>query len=239
MDREWAIEELANYMALVEQYSLDRTDFKIRRELLARQDILEQIADRTLPQWRDDTSYNPGTSFNPDQARIFYFRDLAIRCKMRLERAEELEKYLGDLGPSLNASALHPWVWDAAKSLWGSNHYGEAVNVASRSVNARLQTKVGRLDVSEGDLVAQAFSTSPPVEWKPRLRLMDDDGSETFKSLQGGAVAFGQGCFRAMRNVLSHEADATEELPQQEALEYLAAFSVLARWIDRAEVVSA
>ena len=41
-------------------------------------------------------------------------------------------------------------------------------------------------------------------------RIMDDDGSDTFRSVHGGAVAFGQGCFRAMRNVLSHEMDAAQ-----------------------------
>jgi putative copper export protein len=65
---------------------------------------------------------------------------------------------------------------------------------------------------------------------------MADDGSETFRSLHDGAAAFGRGCFLAIRNVLSHEYGEAAEPPEQQALEYLAAFSVLARWISDASV---
>lgn len=49
-------------------------------------------------------------------------------------------------------------------------------------------------------------------------------------------LAFGQGCFKAIRNVLAHEYGTLAEPPEEEALHYLAAFSVLARWIDQATV---
>ena len=48
------------------------------------------------------------------------------------------------------------------------------------------------------------------------------------------AIAFGRGCFMAIRNVLSHEDGDATELSEQVALEYLAAFSISARWIDSA-----
>ena len=38
----------------------------------------------------------------------------------------------------------------------------------------------------------------------------------------------------AIRNVLSHEDGDATELSEQVALEYLAAFSISARWIDSA-----
>jgi hypothetical protein len=63
---------------------------------------------------------------------------------------------------------------------------------------------------------------------------MKDDGSDTYKSVQRGAMAFAEGVFAGIRNPLSHEAD--HELSEQEALEYLAALSVLARWVDGASV---
>jgi hypothetical protein len=50
-------------------------------------------------------------------------------------------------------------------------------------------------------------------------------------------MAFGQGCYLALRNPLSHEADRLEELPENEALEQLAAFSLLARWIERSFIM--
>lgn len=48
-------------------------------------------------------------------------------------------------------------------------------------------------------------------------------------------MAFGEGCFAGIRNPNSHEADLPE-LPEHEALEQLAAFSVLAPWVDAATV---
>lgn len=66
---------------------------------------------------------------------------------------------------------------------------------------------------------------------------MENDGSKTFRSVHQGALAFGQGCYLAMRNPLSHEADRLEELPENEALEQLAAFSLLARWVEQSFVM--
>ena len=66
---------------------------------------------------------------------------------------------------------------------------------------------------------------------------MKDDGSDTYKSVQRGAMTFAEGVFAGIRNPLSHEAE--QELSEQEALEYLAALSVLARWVDRSEVEAA
>lgn len=86
--------------------------------------------------------------------------------------------------------------------------------------------------------MSQAFSVDDPGLGKPRLRLMPNDGSETFRSVQSGAVQFGSGCFMALRNPAAHE-HHDDELPEQEALEQLAAFSILARWVDQAAVVQA
>ena len=63
---------------------------------------------------------------------------------------------------------------------------------------------------------------------------MAPDGSDTYKSVQRGAMALAEGTFAGIRNPLSHEAD--QELDEQVALEYLAALSVLARWVDESSV---
>jgi hypothetical protein len=47
-------------------------------------------------------------------------------------------------------------------------------------------------------------------------------------------AALAEGCFAAIRNPASH--DALDELPEQEALEQLAALSVLARLVDSSTV---
>lgn len=47
-------------------------------------------------------------------------------------------------------------------------------------------------------------------------------------------MAFTEGCYAAIPNPTSH--NPQEELGEQEAFEQLVAFSVLARWLDRADV---
>ncbi|MFD7980562.1 TIGR02391 family protein [Streptomyces sp. NPDC059071] len=87
----------------------------------------------------------------------------------------------------------------------------------------------------ETALFVNVFSKDDPKPGQPRLRLMTDDGSDTFRSVHRGAAAFAEGCFAGIRNPNSHE-DGLPELPEHEALEQLAAFSVLARWVDGATV---
>ena len=161
-------------------------------------------------------------------------REAAIRAREQLVREQEIRENLGEDAPELSAAELHDWVWSGAKSLWQSGHYREAVEGAIKKLNAETQNKVRRRDVSETDLFRQAFSLDPAAIGKTRLRRMASDGSDTYKSVQRGAMAFAEGVFAGIRNPLSHEAD--QELSEQEALEYLAALSVLARWVDKSEV---
>jgi hypothetical protein len=102
-------------------------------------------------------------------------------------------------------------------------------------VNAETQNKIGRCDVTETALFRQAFSLDPPEPGKPRLRLGEDDGSPTFRSVHRGVMAFAEGGYAMLRNPGSHEPQ--DDLPEIQALEQLAAFSVLARSVDRAVIV--
>ncbi|MEU7242847.1 TIGR02391 family protein [Streptomyces sparsogenes] len=124
-----------------------------------------------------------------------------------------------------------------ARPLWQSGHLREAVTAAAKKVNAETQNKVGRRDVSETKLFKSAFSQDAPKPGRPRLRIMASDGSDTFRSLHRGAMSFAEGCYAGIRNPSSHE-DGLPELPEHQALERLAAFSVLARWVDSATVES-
>src|SRR6185312_11674887 len=137
-------------------------------------------------------------------------------------------------GPTMSASALHAWAWGAARSLWQSGHFREAVRAASVKVNAELQNKLGRRDLSETALFQAALSNDPPKESAPRLRPLGDDGGKTALSIRRGVMAFAEGCYSALRNPVSHDEG---ELSEEVALEQLAAFSLLARWVDEATVV--
>lgn len=154
-----------------------------------------------------------------------------------LEEGAKVTRALGPPpSPTLRADALHPTVWDTCGSFWRSKHFSAAVSAAARAVNAALQARVERRDVSDRQLVREAFSLDPPQLGRPRLRIWPDDGSQTYRSLHEGASAFGAGCFQAIRNPNVHEGG--DEIPENLALEQLAAFSILARWVDDAEVVT-
>ncbi|MGV9772618.1 TIGR02391 family protein [Streptosporangium sp. NPDC003464] len=149
----------------------------------------------------------------------------------------EVEENLGPKGPSIHASQLHPWVWDAASTFWDAGHHREAVEQAARAISAHAQAKLGRKDISEGNLLKQGFTREDPRPGAPRFRFPGDRNTETWRSRQEGAVAFASGCFTGIRNVAVHQ--HTLDWDEQEALEYLAAFSVLARWIDTCQVETA
>jgi hypothetical protein len=133
---------------------------------------------------------------------------------------------------------MHSWAWDGARALWQSGHLREAVTAAAKMVNLETQKKVGRRDISEADLFKQAFTLDDPTPGKPRLRVVPNDGGQSFKNIHRGLMMFAEGCYVAIRNPNSHEANLPE-LPENEALEQLAAFSYLARQVAAATVVTA
>ncbi len=134
---------------------------------------------------------------------------------------------------------LRPMVWAAAQPQWKAGHLHDAVMAASKAVNAMLESKVGRSDVSEVKLVTEAFSEQAPTASARRLRFRDIEGEQTRASVTAGVLSFGVGCFKAIRNPLGHLPDDQHEITEQEALEQLAAWSLFARWIERATVSAA
>lgn len=241
MDEQWAIERLGAFIELAKlRYIPDppgafgfwRYDFVNEKTAVqAEAAVIERILDRVIPEWRTADWEEP-----PRQP-MWRHREAAHRAIGLLEAEQELQRRMGDGAPQLDAGALHAWVWDSARSLWASGHFREAVSAAARAINAHAQTKLNRRDESEHRLIADAFSPSPPVEGHPRLRLMDDDGSETYRSLHNGAAHFTRGLYMGLRNPNNHE--QLDELQEYIALEQLAAWSVLARWVDQAMVRTA
>lgn len=137
--------------------------------------------------------------------------------------------------PSAAVSGMHPWVRDVAARLWQDGHRRQAVQAAAANVETWLRAKLAVHEGSSASLVASAFATSSPGPGSPRLRFPDlePEGSDRWKSAHDGAGAFGRGCMLRIRNLYAHSgrSDADEDL------EALAALSLLARWIDSAEVV--
>jgi Protein of unknown function (Hypoth_ymh) len=233
INTEWAIERLARFLVISASQSTGDGYWATNHPhdvVLADAQIIEQILDRVLPSWDRTT----GGSFEPAWKP---HREAALRAIAQLEQQEELDANLGENSPMLSAGSLHQWIWDSCRTLWSTGHYRDAVGAAARALNAKTQQKVNRRDLSEWKLLMNAFQVKPPAAGEPRLRLMPDDDSETFVSLHEGTGALAQGAFRSLRNVVGHE--DSEEPEEHIALEQLAVFSVLARRVDDAVVVTA
>lgn len=199
-------------------------------EVTKQAQVVEQILSRALPNWRAITEISASNRWSQH-------REAAIRAREQLSREQELRDNLGDDAPEISAANLHPWVWSGARSLWQSGHFRSAVEDAAKKVNAETQNKLGRRDASETKLFQEAFSEKPAEPGKARLRRMKPDGSDTYKSVQRGAMALAEGVYAGIRNPFNHE--SPKDIDEQIALEYLAALSVLARWVGESTVETA
>ncbi|MEU0839508.1 TIGR02391 family protein [Streptomyces sp. NPDC005962] len=234
-DPSWAIQQLDRFIALTELVPRTNGRGGLRHagsndDITAQAAIVERIFVHLDPQWRDQLR----PSINPDQAWKGHWA-LAIRVKTTIINDAEIREKLGDNAPQISASSLHPWAWEGARSLWQSGHFREAVTAAARKINAETQNKLNDRTRSETKLFQDALSTNAPTAGHPRLRVVPNDGSATFASMQRGVMAFAEGCFAAIRNPNSHVGNLPE-LTEHEGLEQLAAFSLLARWVDGASV---
>ncbi|MEV5832866.1 TIGR02391 family protein [Nocardia sp. NPDC052112] len=200
-------------------------------------EITGPILNRLYPGWAQenhDCDNTDGDDYEPHRG----VRDAARRLIVRLDHQAELIERLGgiDTSPQMNASMLHPLIWNAATAQWSTGHRHEAVLAAAKAVNSLLQQRTGRRDVSETDLVKQAFSDKPPELGKPRLRYPSISNDQTAESMRRGVMDFGAGCFGAIRNPIGHLPNDEVELDEQSALERLCALSLLVRWIEEADL---
>lgn len=243
-DPEWCLIELRAYCEFVRQRddetaaalatgALFETAYRkkqadLQEQIVGQRAVVERVLDRVTPRWRETSkgAFHDIDSFTVGFAR----RAIAV-----IEREAEIAEHLGDGAPALDVGKLHPWAWENGASFWRTGHFRQAVVEASKRINAETQAKVNRRDVSEAKLFQEVFSTSGPQRGRPRLRLCKNDGGDTFKNRHLGAKSLAEGLYWGVRNPDSHELQ-TAELEEHIALERLAAFSVLARWIHDAVV---
>ncbi|WP_280376526.1 TIGR02391 family protein [Nocardia wallacei] len=245
VDVSWVRDQLNNFLANTELIYSSKERSMVTRcnrgEAVEMLEIVKPILDRLYPDW---TQENPvGTRHRKDDDFEAYpaERDAARRLIVRLDHQAELIAALGgaDTSPQISAAGLHPLIWKAASAQWSTGHRHEAVLAAAKAVNSLLQARTGRRDISEKDLVKQTFSDQVPEPGKPRLRFNNISNDQTAKSMRIGVLDFGAGCFGAIRNPIGHLPNDEVELDEQSALERLCALSLLARWIDEADVVTA
>jgi len=165
MDRKYLIDLLTEYIRNIEIVQLYGTMHRfLPQQLNTAQDELHEL-EYPVRQAIDGAKQGLG-NFKVDRQlsldkRWNAARLAAIQARGIYGYAEEVRRSLMPDSPTISADGLHPWVWESAKQLLDSGHHVEAIGAALRTVNARLQQKLGRRDVSEKALVEQAFSLKP------------------------------------------------------------------------------
>jgi hypothetical protein len=124
----------------------------------------------------------------------------------------------------------------SVRAQWRAGNYRNAVGDVATNVSWYTQKRLGRYDISERDLMAQAFTDKPPKPGEPRLRCPGNPDSPTVQSQQQGAILFAMGAYQAFRNPAQH---LTGDWNPITAFHYLAAFSTIAAWVDTWDVVKA
>ncbi|MFB9311769.1 TIGR02391 family protein [Nocardioides plantarum] len=135
--------------------------------------------------------------------------------------------------PTLNAKSLHPWVWDAAAAFWTAGHFAAGVETGAKALTAFVQTKSGSR-LADREMAADLFSQKAKAG-ATRLWLPGDRDQDTWKSRQDGLHNLAMGAYAGIRNVAAHSVETG--WTEQEALEYLAVLSTVARWAEETEVV--
>lgn len=201
--------------------------------MLEREDQTRQVIGIVLDLGRVDALVRPLGKNN--FVELQSGADLSRRALGVLKTSSETKQHIsGTSAPTMAADSLHPLIWNAASTLWLDGHHGAAVQRAATFLNAHVQDLTGRRDVSDSGLMAQVFSGNEPEAGKPRLRWPGEDTDLTVKAMRTGLLQFGQGCFMAIRNPVTH---STTKAVVQESLEQLSVLSTLARWIDGCQLI--
>lgn len=227
MDTEAVAQHLQEYVDAVDAY-------KRRLPEAADSDALVQASAAVWPlvqvlvpgaQWVLD---RPGYTYTFDAIHRQALQALGV-----VRSQEETSRILGPQGPQLNAASLHPWVWKAAAALWDTRFFREAIQAAATSLDLHLHQKTGRTDLAGTELMRELLGEKDPQPGKPRLRLPGNRTSKTWASQRDGLLQYAVGCFLLMRNPATH---AVDQPPEEEALEQLAALSLLARTLEGCDV---
>ena len=129
---------------------------------------------------------------------------------------------------------MHPWVAEPAASRFPADPHA-AVLLAAANIEAMWRT---RLDGGGGyKKLAESFKPDrDPERGIPVLRFTTvTEGTDDWTNAHEGAFFYATGCLKRIRNMLAHHAHV--DLAPGYALEMLGSLSLLARWVDSADVV--
>ena len=198
VDYDGAISVLAEYKRLIDECDQTAWLSKDRKAALERLNAHALAANRVLNQC--GLSAISGTTLSSHRQSVAVI-DRALALLTSSRTMAQVAEQLGH--PALPMSMLHPIVRQAARPLWDKGNYRHAVADAATNVTSFTQRRLRRYDISDRELMAQAFSEKEPEKGKARLRCPGTRNSETVKSLQEGAKLFAMGTFQAVRNIPS------------------------------------
>lgn len=233
MDLVWAESKLRNYLAVCAEYEValpPGTDWNSAAK--AANDKAELMLStvgrilRTLQSSDTGKLLPPSYISSDSQERV-------RRALGALLDYAEVEKHLAPEAPELVADQLHSTVWATAALVWPTGQYRVAVGHVAQVLSTKIKSRA-KSRLSEGELMASVFSPDQPKKGASRLHLPGDPSTDTWRSRQRGLHLLAQGVYAGVRNVATHE---QEDWTEHQALEYLATFSVLARWSDETELV--
>ncbi|NIK61093.1 TIGR02391 family protein [Kribbella shirazensis] len=147
---------------------------------------------------------------------------------------DEWATRLAPQAPILAADRFHPLIWEAAASLWHAGQPATAVESATKWLTAEIQQKA-QLTLVDRELVSDVFSPKPS-NGRTRLWFPGNPETATWKSRQDGLHQLSMGAYAGIRNVVAHSPQPGWS--EQQALEYLAVLSTVARWTDETEVLN-
>lgn len=145
---------------------------------------------------------------------------------------EEVSAHMAPVAPKLAADGLHPVVWKSAEVTWKTRQYRVALGQAALALATHIKAR-SKSKLTDRKLMQEVFSPSPPKD-RCRLHFRGDRDDESWRSRQDGLHMLAQGAYAGIRNISAHE---DEEWSEEQALEYLAVLSVVARWADETELV--
>jgi hypothetical protein len=217
---------------LLRDYRLQLSRARDNRMMSAERRAAMQAANRMLPKVNGLL-----LSLVPDTAPISG-GPLLWQHEAGLSRVFRAEEVLGDWDEmtddhhevqfGITLGALDVVVLEAARQDWYNGHWRQAVANAAAKLNKFTQDRLGVHDISDSELMSEAFSENDPQSSRPRLRCPGNPESMTARSMQKGAKLFAMGAYMAIRNPAVHW---TGNGNPASAGEQLAALSIIARWV--------
>ncbi|MEU6680997.1 TIGR02391 family protein [Streptomyces sp. NPDC046925] len=155
--------------------------------------------------------------------------DVLDSAEQILGRLEALtDKAEAELPPTTGVEAMHPTIWGAARKLWLDGHFRHAVQSAAETLTSQVKARTGLANMDATNVYEKVFSAKSPL-----LTWPGDPSDRTVSSMQSGLSKYAPGLNMTVRNTATHV--ASDEMTAQQALERLAALSLLAHWIDECE----